>query len=381
MNNILDYEQVIEKLQKIISNGKMQENKPIGYSTFGLPISHYTYGNGQNNIVISGATHGCELISTDLVLRLMEAIPNYINIQNYTIHFFPMINPEGYLISTSAVRKIIPRDMENEQAQTIIDNYVKNYNAHDFSYQNTFANVDYTCISEKYEGLRNSVKQICENNNVPKGTLQVWSSNGNGIDLNQNCPYNKKMEYLRNNETLYGNKSYGNILVTKPGPIGCPSKTAEFQYEPETKCFRDFLLDLKHHKTLCAYMNYHSAEDTIFYKPLLGVKTPEILTNIDATTKYNEEISNIYASNTTQKLYNRDTTFCCFNDMLRLEIPGDILIELSPNEGNPLSAYSNYVYQKTIKDNLIAAIYTIQKIPEIYKQYKNQINARNIIER
>ena len=36
--------------------------------------------------------------------------------------------------------------------------------------------------------------------------------------------------------------------------------------------------------------------------------------------------------------------------MLRTEIPGDILVELSPNEGNPLSAYEDSVYEKTIND-------------------------------
>ena len=372
MNNILDYEQVIDKLKNLASNNII-ENSPIGYSTFGLPISHYTFGSGKKNIVVSGATHGSEIISTDFVLKLMEHISDYIDSQNCTIHFFPMLNPEGYLISTSAIRQIIPRDMEDSYAQTIIDKYTDSYNAHDLSYQKIFEDVDYTCISKKYDSLRNNIKDIYEKYNIPNGTLQVWSANGNGIDLNQNCPYNNKMKYLKDNKNIYGNNSYKNILITQPGPIGCPSKTSNFEYEPETKCFMEFLLDLKHTHTLCGYLNYHSAEDTIFYKPLSGINPPEMIANIDVLTKYNEEIARLYSSNSTQNLYNGDTIYYCFNDMLRLQIPGDVLIELCPIEGNPLSAYNYKRYNKTISDNLKATICTISNLPDMYEKFKKQL--------
>lgn len=373
MNKILDYEQVIQLLQKITDSSLITTHDPIGYSTFGLPISHYSIGNGKNHIVITGATHGAEIITTDLVLRLMSQF-SQVDVKDRTIHFIPMLNPEGYLITTSAVRQLIPRNMPDKDAQPIIKKYVEDYNSVGYHYQDTFSNVDYSCIPLDYKNLRDNIKNLYETYNIPKGTLQVWSANGNGIDLNQNCPYNQKLEHIKNNNTVYVGGKYGNIIATSPGPIGCPSKSAQFEYEPETKCFRDFMLGLKHNKNinLCGYINYHSAEDTIFYKPLLSelVSTPEKLANISLLSKYNEQISQLYASHTSHNLYNGIGKICCFNDMLRLEIPGDILVELSPNEGNPLSAYDDMVYGKTIKDNLVAASHVIEQMPQLYKQYE-----------
>ena len=369
MNKILDYEQVIDKLKTIEKNSKMIKLEPIGFTTFNFPILHYTYGNGKKHIVISGATHGSELISTDFVINLMEKIQYYIDENEFTIHFVPMLNPEGYIITTSAIRAIIPRDMKNIDAQPIIKKYVKDYNSHNLTYQETFANIDYSCIPEKYTELKNNVKEICKKYNIPKGTLQVWSSNGNGIDLNQNCPYNKKLDYIKNNTQLYGKNSYKNILFTSPGPIGCPSKSADFEYEPETKCFREFMLNLKHTQSLLAYFNYHSAEDTIFYKPLDNITTSETLPNITEIAEYNKKVAEIYSSHSTQKLFDGETLFCCFNDMLRLEIPGDILIELCPNEGNPFSAYDESVYDSIIQSNTEAVIYTINNIAQFHSLY------------
>ena len=360
MNKILDYEQVINKLYSIVNEKNITECKPIGYSRFGLPISNYSFGNGKKHIVVTGATHGAEIISTDFVLKLMEYIPNYVNKDEFTIYFIPMLNPEGYLISTSVIRKIIPRDMLDNDAQIIIKKYIEDYNSHDLSYQDIFANVDYTCIPEKYNELRENIKSICYKYNIPKGTLQVWSANGSGIDLNQNCPYNKKMDYIKEHKKLYGNGAYSNIIVTLPGPIGCPSKSEKFEYEPETKSFRDFIINLRNNYDFCSYLNYHSAEDTVFYKPIYGIVAENMLQDITKITEYNKKLAEIYVTNTSQKLYEGETKFCCFNDMLRLEIPGDILVELCPNEGNPLSAYDKNVYNKTINENLKAVIDVIK---------------------
>lgn len=372
MNKILDYDQVIDRLQKITANNLVMEEKPIGYSSFRFPIRHYTFGTGNYHIVISGSTHGSELISTDLVLKLMETLPKEIDKDLFTIHFFPMINPEGYLVSTSAVRKLIPRDMPDSDAQVIIKKYVEAYNSHDLSYQDMFKDVDYSCISSTYISLKENIKSLCDKYNLPKGILQVWSANGNGVDLNQNCPYNAKLAKMQSGETIYGHAPYSNIVMSQPGPIGCPSKTTNFEYEYETKAFRNFMLNLKHNKTLCGYINYHSAEDTIFYKPMdIEIDPTEALSNIELLTEYNKELATIYSSNTSQQLFDGDSKFCCFNDMLRLEIPGDILVELSPNEGNPLSAYDDTVYHKTIQENIDAAIKVIKQMPKLYEEKFN----------
>ena len=373
-NKILDYEQVIEKAQNLcVPFGKLQQCSPIGYTTFNFPILHYTYGNGKYHIVISGATHGAEIISTDLVLTLMVQLPRFINPKVFTIHFIPMLNPEGYLICTSAIRKLIPRTASNQYAQPIIKKYIQLYHSRTLEYQKMFANIDFSCISTSYKLLRENIKRLYNEYSIPAGTLQVWSSNGNGIDLNQNCPYNNKINSMQSHTPVFGKGAYSNICATTPGPIGCPCSSKVFKFEPETKCFRNLLLSLRSKYKLCAYFNYHSAEDTIFYKPILPsfTKTKYHLSSsyvryIEKLTEYNKKIALLYSSKTSHHLFEGVSTFYCFNDMLRLEVPGDILIELSPCEGNPLSAYADNVYGKTIEQNVFAITHTITHLPKLY---------------
>ena len=53
-NKILDYEQVIKKLKSLVNNSTLiKKEEPIGYTTYNLPILHYTVGTGKNHIVLS----------------------------------------------------------------------------------------------------------------------------------------------------------------------------------------------------------------------------------------------------------------------------------------------------------------------------------------
>ena len=57
----MNYRDVNEKIAEIIHNqnniNKVRKEKPIGYSEYGLPIDHYTIGNGPKHIVVSGSFH------------------------------------------------------------------------------------------------------------------------------------------------------------------------------------------------------------------------------------------------------------------------------------------------------------------------------------
>lgn len=395
MNYILDYEQVLQELDAIVAEGDIIKNcSSIGYSTYGLPIKHYSVGSGKYHIVVTGATHGSEIITTDFLLNLMKYLSsNSINLKNYTIHFIPMLNPEGYLISTSAVRQLIPRHMSFKDAQPIISEYVNKYNMDNENaikgidrnikfYQDMFKNIDYTCISDNYSNLKQNIKELYYNNYIPKGTLQVWSSNGNGVDLNQNCPYNVKLKKLGDEQT-FGYLKYNNIHTTLPGPIGCPSSSNNFKYEPETSALRDFIFNLKHDPNieLCAYFNYHSAEHTIYYAPVINhskVQDLEKIKNMDLLEDYNFQISKLYSSVTGHKLMEASEDANCFNDLLRLQIPGDILVELCPNEGNPLSAYDSNFYVETIKSNIKAFINVLENLYKIYEVSYEQNKEKNI---
>ena len=245
MNNlILDYEQVMEKLNEIKRQGKnIKEQEILGETKYGLPIRHFLCGRGKRHIVITGAAHGSEIITTDFVLRLMQQIQKDgkdINMNDYTLHFIPILNPEGYLISTSAVRKIIPREMNLEEAEKICKEYYKAYKQDDAEaqkrrdeglepdrktmkhHQEMFRNVDYTAIPAKYNDLRENIRKLYESGNIPNGTMQVWSANGDGIDMQANSKYNRNLDRIENVEKIYLERRYSNIISSMPGPLNCP---------------------------------------------------------------------------------------------------------------------------------------------------------------
>ena len=84
-NKILAYEQTINKLNNILSKGFIKKTDDIGTTEHGFKINQYLLGNGNKNIVITGATHGCEIITTDFILNLMDGISD--NYNNWKICF------------------------------------------------------------------------------------------------------------------------------------------------------------------------------------------------------------------------------------------------------------------------------------------------------
>ena len=44
-------------------------------------------------------------------------------LKEFRLHLIPMLNPEGYLISSYAIRKLIPREMSQEEAEKIAKKY------------------------------------------------------------------------------------------------------------------------------------------------------------------------------------------------------------------------------------------------------------------
>lgn len=116
-NLIKNYKQVQEKLKKIVSLEKVKKEEPIGYTTFGFPIEHYSLGEGKKHIILEAGVHGCEIITVDFLLQLMEEMSNgkddkKWNTKEYKFHFFPLMNPEGYIISTSAIQALFPKDAD-----------------------------------------------------------------------------------------------------------------------------------------------------------------------------------------------------------------------------------------------------------------------------
>lgn len=402
-NKILDYEQVLEQLDKITQKGVIKKVEDIGVSECGFSIEQYLVGNGKNHIVITGATHGCEIITTDFVLNLMNEISDKKDewkqiLEDTTIHFIPMLNPEGYLISTSAIRKIIPRDMPLDEAEKICKQYYQAYRSDDITdseikkHQKMFEDIDYTCISEKYPEVRAAVKNIFElYPDLPSGCLQTWSSNANGIDIQANSEFNPANEKIMNGEKIFMKaKRSNNIDIAHPGPINCSfdKSKGNFKMENETKAISNLLDKLNENNELVAYLNYHSTGGMIFQRPaikpdnfdvsreqiwkneLFNYLCARIYSDKTVRDKQKNECYKIFPSSlpaiktradiknapeTNIKMNNVAATST--NDIFRLIYPSDLLIELSAMGGNPIGPYGDIKgnYTNVMESNLVAA--------------------------
>lgn len=393
-NNILDYEQAEKKLQEIVERGIITQTEDLGNTKYGLPIEHYVVGTGTKDIVITGATHGAEIVTTDFVIKLMEDIDPSKKIWDsilgkFRIHFIPILNPEGYLISTSAVRKIIPREMSQEEAEKICKQYYLAYRKDNTNpeeikrYQEMFKDVDYTCISEKYSSLRDAIKNLFEKYpDLPKSCLQIWSANGSGIDIQANSEFNPTVSEIVNGpeEKHMISKIFSNINIAHPGPINCPCDREEgFAVQKETEAITSLLEELNKEGRLFLYLNYHSTGGMIFQRP---AEPPEGLDiekeQIELNEMINLFLSIAYSSRTykntginTEGVDNRKTTRYAImkekanatstNDIFRLEYPQDLLVELSGMGGNPIAPYGdiNGNYTNLMNSNLDAVRFVL----------------------
>ena len=385
-NNILDYEQAKEKLEEIEKKGIITKEAELAVTEHGLPIEHFTVGNGSKDIVITGATHGSEIITTDFVIKLMESVNPEDTIwketlKEFKIHFIPMLNPEGYLISTSAIRKIIPRDMPEEDAEKICKQYYLKYREDDIHpeekkrYQQMFENVDYSCIPDEYKDVRDAVKSIYEKYpDLPKGCLQIWSSNGNGVDIQANSEYNPQISTIMAGEKVYMRpKRFENIDISHPGPINCPfDREKGFQTEIETAAISNLLEDLSQQNRLFLYLNYHSTGGMIFQRPAIPPEELDISSDeLSRNERVNYILSKAYEcrtyKNKDQKEKSRyviktgEAPVTSTNDIFRLKYPQDLLIELSGMGGNPIAPYGDIKgnYTNAIESNLDATKFTL----------------------
>lgn len=393
-NSILDYEQVNQILDSFSKDKKFIELNDLGNTEKDLPIRHFTVGNGKSDIVITGATHGSEIITTDFILKLMSDIKNnekeWNNVlKEFTIHLIPMLNPEGYLISSCAVRKLIPRDMEQEEAEKICKKYYMAYRSDDINknvkkeHLEMFENINYRCIPDKYENVRKSVKSILDKYaDLPQNCLHIWSANANGVDIQANSKYNPKISQILNGEDIYMQSPRHNILnISHPGPINCPfDKEKGFKIEKETLAISN-LLDLLYKKgKLFAYLNYHSTGSVIFQRPATQIENKKIkredifkkeITNYMLAKTYQEktyknsgldENGNDKKESSKYEIYVNEANATSTNDMFRLKYPQNLLIELSGMGGNPIAPYGDIKenYKNTINSNLDSIKYTLK---------------------
>ncbi len=308
--NIQDVNNTIKQLMENKENKhQLKEMQPLGYTEFGLAIKHYTIGNGPKHIVVSGSYHGAEIITTIFVVRLMEEITKDINFQadQYTIDFIPIVNPEGYLITTSMQDLYLGKSTTEEEkiaraktywasywADTTIPAKVKSGELSETvllekkSYQALFDDVNLDEFLKNDPEIKASALNIVKKNNYPIGVLAAWTTNAHGIDLSQNVPYNPAIKtLLEANGPVYNHLAYANTRKDIPGPINTPCRDLKkFSFELENLAILNFFETLSQTPgvEIIAYFNYHSVMGKMYQKP---IKEDEIINlyNVDYERK------------------------------------------------------------------------------------------------
>ena len=390
MGKILDYDEMNDILDSLNKN-VIKKEKPIGYTYFGYPINHYVYGHGQYHVIITGGTHSAELISNVFVIRFMEKLSKReveIDENLYTIHFIPIVNPEGTIIVTSAIRSLIPRDISLEEEQTYFLTYYRNsyiegdyankYGDRDLKLQQMmFKHATPLILDDKHKELKKYLIELFQKNDLPIGCMINWSSNGRGVDLNSNIESSSFIERVSNGEEIYANLHLNNIRRDKLGPLGCPYfKKGEI--EKENIALLDFYKEIKIKYKYIGSFIYHSCGNIVYYLGEAEKKNPWINLT-DEIKEKDHGVARIYSDVTDYKTDGFEI-YTTMDSKLKSLFPVTLLIELGGVRATPLSQFMDFdiggssdfknVYSRIIDDNTKAILVTL---PVMREKYENDI--------
>lgn len=301
----------------------------------------------------------------------------------YTLHFLPILNPEGTIIVTSAIRSLIKRDSSDLDEQLFCIQYYMNSklednlaiekNDYDIKTQNwMFRYADANCIDYNHSDLRDNVDKIIKKHQLPKGVLISWNSNGNGIDLNANIECGEYIDKFIANEEMPASLRQNTILKNLPGPTGCPSKKVPIEIEPENIATLNFYNELIEKEKVIGSIIYHSCGGIVYYLDELKENNPWVKDYGNKEFSFNKSVALKYAEISKYKVeyHKRITTM---DAKLKSYLPGTLLVELSKIRANPLSQFidmPNQMYTETILDNLRAIKPTIEEMKKQYNLYK-----------
>lgn len=376
---ILDY----NKCQKLMDSykGIITEREPIGWTANEkLPIRHFTLGSGPKQVVVTGGQHANEIITVTFIIELMNYLSkNNIVFEDLTIHFIPMLNPEGYVVISSAIKEKLGKNSTDSEKIKFCFDYYKAFRNDTINkdnpfkqHQKLFEEINSSSIRD-HNILKDAVGEILIPH--PKGSIIDWASNGNGIDLNSNTAVN-----IKKDKELNKSAAYNNLRLDIPSPIGYPgnNQSKNFTQEIEVISLENLLKSLKNN--CVAFLNYHSVGGLIYQRPE---------NNDRFITNYNYLLSKFYQEHTIKNSGNYDIKkgqsgkVTSVNDELRLKYPGDILIELSPMGGNPIGPFGDpNNIKSTIESNIQSFIYTMSNLNKVITLTNQSLenNATNIEE-
>lgn len=303
----------------------------LGRTASGLPIKHYTLGTGRKHILVLGAEHGNDIINSQAIYFLMSYLSKIVAskelddiLEEYTFDFVPVLNPEGYIITTSAIDYYIKKYTENQfdiesvnfdKALNLFKRYVEEYGkakneeltpVHNtlYSYQELFSGIDENYIPKEFQGVRHQVNALHQAYHMPYEFMCSFVSNGNGVDLLANRDNPRKFSDInkatRLQQYLYNNdEGYRNIPVSIPSSKGCPTKAKDdeeniiFELENENLALLNYYEDLKRkNETLELIMSVHSNDRLISAKTY--IEYDEVEVNPCGAFTSSESILNTY---------------------------------------------------------------------------------------
>ncbi|MDD3303555.1 MAG: M14 family zinc carboxypeptidase [Clostridia bacterium] len=280
-NYIMSYDKIMNTLYVLFCNNRKRlEKRKIGVTTFNYPIDCYKIGNGKKHVLLYGTTHGSELVTTYFVLEVLISLLQLSSedriLQEYTFHIIPILNPEGYIISSSNVLA----NVSSVSLEKIAAEYLRVYNQDDEvamtgkkcpkAFYNVLKSNIYNIPNHK---MARSVGNILKNCRLNASVLPVWTANGVGVDPNSNSIHCFKeiVELRRKQKCAY--LRYNDIPVTIPSPMSypgvgtfcnCPENHSLYQYV--TGLYTMNTNSLNENK-LIAIFSYHSTGGEIYSFP------------------------------------------------------------------------------------------------------------------
>lgn len=367
---ILSYEKVCNILNNLCDkyNDKI-EKICIGKTNFNYNINCYKIGSGKKDVLLIGATHSNEIVTTYFILEFMITLLNeYYDLCdiliNYTFYFIPILNIDGYIITTSNIITNF-KTFSKEEIESLARKYLSVYNNDDkiastgIKKQKQFYNILKADLENiKDLNLRESVRCILNNTNLDESVLNVWSANGLGIDQNSNSIHRFcEMKALRRKQK-YANLRYNDIPVTIESPMSFPG-CFTFDRSPENFYLYNYIMYLygRCNQKLIAIFSYHSTGGMLFSLPekccLSGKQMQKYI-----------ELFNLYSKITgytimedEQKYGVMDYYRCALKDVYTFTV------ELSKLNANPIGPFANISdLEKEVNNNKEAVIKVIEQI-------------------
>ena len=410
------YQKRIESLllRNLVNDNIVVKQPRLAVTRFGYDVEHYTIGHGPNHVVIMGGTHGNEIISVDFVTQLMaemaEGAGEFADFDpgQLTVHFIPLQNPEGFIISTSSIATEMlyadPFELDHIKAgdnqliyqdpyktkllneiQRTCKNYYSAYRQDDIDAKN---NENTTGIKHRHEMFPNVTPDVIADTKIkenvtnmfnkvdfPQASLIDWRSNGSGVDLNGNTPHHtKSLAVQKEGQVLMGSLRFNTIRNYVYGPLGVATLDADkFGYEPENIGLFQLLNKLYANNDYIGMLTFHGTGGAIYSKPyesyLNFTENSHSQMSYEAIAYINDKLADDYSAHTTyRKIPSGENTGV--GDLIRSNYPGELLIELSKMGGNPIGPYGDVLgnYKNTMCDNMKAVASYLKKCL-LLKQY------------